>query len=44
MSGYLDMLSEMRQRTGDGKLLLTESNAEPFMVRWGGGYVSGLGK
>ncbi len=31
VTGYLDMLSEMRQRAGNDKLLLTESNAEPFM-------------
>jgi hypothetical protein len=49
VTGYLDMLGEMRQRAGNDKLLLTESNAEPFMgkldmfltlVGFGGGALS----
>ena len=49
VTGYLDMLTEIRKRTGNDKLLLTESNAEPFMgkldmfltlVGFGGGNLS----
>ena len=31
VSGYVDMLKAMRLKAGNNKLLLTESNAEPFM-------------
>ena len=31
MSGYAQMLRRVRAGAGDGKMLLTESNSEPFM-------------
>ena len=48
-TGYVEMLRSMRSQAGDDKLLLTESNAEPFMgqldmyltlVGFGGGDLS----